>query len=138
MGGRPRIVAAQALIVGALLMVVYLTLLRPDDESALTAVQAPGADPQIAQRTGQAPARGAGRRDGAAARRRAARPGSGAAAAARRGEPAGGAPLAGLPGTVPGVPAVPGVPGTVPGSDGDSPADDQYGDALAQLEARLY
>jgi hypothetical protein len=48
-GKRIRIVAAQAVIVGALLLVVYLTLLRPEEQKPLFGVAGPG---QVAQAPG--------------------------------------------------------------------------------------
>ena len=57
--GRPAIIAAQAIVVGVLVVVVYLTLLRPEDEGTLSGVDAPGGT-QITQQ----PVPGADRRDG--------------------------------------------------------------------------
>jgi hypothetical protein len=57
--GRPAIIAVQAIVVGVLVVVVYLTLLRPEDEGTLSGVDAPGGT-QITQQ----PVPGADRRDG--------------------------------------------------------------------------
>jgi hypothetical protein len=62
MNGRGiRVVAAQALIVGALLLVVYLTLLQPEEQKPLFGVGVPSGPSQVAQAPGggsSGPARG--------------------------------------------------------------------------------
>jgi hypothetical protein len=53
MNGRGiRVVAAQAVIVGALLLVVYLTLLQPEDQKPLFGVGVPRGPGQVAQAPG--------------------------------------------------------------------------------------
>ena len=46
--GRSRIIAAQAVVVGVLMVVVFLTLLRPDADNQLFSIEAPG-ETEIAQ-----------------------------------------------------------------------------------------
>ena len=45
MTSRPRIIALQAAVVGVLLVVVYFTILRPNDNGDVSGVNAPGAPP---------------------------------------------------------------------------------------------
>lgn len=123
-GRRLKLLAAQAVVVGALLIVVSLTLLRPEDGNPLFDVVAPGAseisigtaDAWSAQR---APASG--------------RPGD------DRREPGTGAPAApGNPplGLVSGPSPAPQAPGAL-GDDGEDPTDAQYADTLTRLTQQL-
>jgi hypothetical protein len=119
--GRPRIVAAQAVVVGVLMVVVFLTLLKPGDTGELFGIEVPG-PPGAAQGPGgpQGPIGGDG--DG-------------------RGEngPGNGRGASGGPGGGPGGPGGSTFPDDfVPdGLTTDSPTADQYRDAVARLTARL-
>lgn len=129
---RPRIVAAQAVIAGTLIVIVALTILAPDSEDRWPAISTPGLGEIVAGR--EAPEDGRGER---AERRRPVEGGSGAGS---------GAGSAGL-GTQTAPPAAPtGVPeelaappGTGPdgGAGDDAPSDDQYADAVGRLTANL-
>lgn len=129
-GRRWAIIAAEAAVVGLVILVVYLTLLRPDGDNPLFDVDVPG----DGQRTAQGPNgddrnRAADGRDprasGPANRGEGVGPGiieggEGGELASRRG---GGPPFG--PSQAP------------PPGGGDSPTDDQYLDTLARLNAEL-
>lgn len=121
-----KLLAAQAVVVGALLIVVSLTLLRPEDGNPLFDVVAPGAS-EISIGTAN---RWSAQRDPASGRpgddRRV--PGTAAPAAPGSVNP----PL----GLVPGPSPAPQAPGA-PGDDGDDPTDAQYADALTRLTQQL-
>ena len=145
---RSRIVSLQAGVVGVLLVVVYLTILRPDDDQPVSGVTAPGAPGAVVNRPADKP------RSHHKPPRRPQHPsgqrgpqGSGSGVT---GTNAGGAGTPGL--AAPG--AVPGTPTSAPGGDspggggggppagqppppGDDPSDDQYGDTLSRLTAAL-
>jgi hypothetical protein len=121
------ILSAEAAVLGLVVLVVYLTLLRPDGDSPLFDVDVPG----DGQRTAQGPKRGDPGRapDGRDPRvgRRADRGGpvgpsiieGGERPSSRGGRPPFGLPRAPSPGA------------------GDSPTADQYLDTLARLNARV-
>jgi hypothetical protein len=147
--GRPAIIAAQAVVVGVLIVVVYLTLLKPEDEAGtLTGVTTPGGT-----RVAQQPAN-PGPEGGRDAKR--------GGEASDEGGSAGGALVgsAFVPGTAgaavgtlpvaPGAPVTPPAPVTpvapvapgVPPSGGteaepESPDSDQYSDAVSRLTEQL-
>jgi hypothetical protein len=110
------LVGAQVAIVGALVAVVYFTLLKPDDDSGLFGVEAPSERPRITQT--QPRDRGSDDRE----RRR------------QSGDRLGQGAPSGVPSGVVAQPAGPQaiVPSSEPVSD-ESPADDQYQDTLARL-----
>jgi len=132
---RPPIVAIQAIIVGVLAVVVYATLLKPDDSGQLSGITTPAGQAPAAQpgpgayipRTGprRKPPRGPG-------------PGNGRA-------PAVGAGL-----SIPAPSAVGAEPSPAgiemngdegdhgSGSDEGSPTDEQYADTLTRITAPLY
>ncbi len=112
---RLKLIAAQAVIVGALLIVVSLTLLRPEDGNPLFDIIAPGGsevsvgpgDSQTGEGKpgeGRDDDRGAGQQD---------------------------PPL----GLVPGPPSSAGPPPS--GTEGDEPTGDQYGGTVARLTQEL-
>jgi hypothetical protein len=107
---------AQVAVVGALLAVVYFTLLKPDDDSALFGVDAPSERPRVAQQqpTDREPGE-RGRERPPAERVTAAGPSGGPSGALI--QPAG-APTP--------------IPSSEPIGD-ESPGDDQYQSTLARL-----
>jgi hypothetical protein len=129
-GGRSRIVAAQAVVVGVLMVVVFLTLLRPDSSGPLIGVSSPGEPEHVVQHP-------ADHRDGA---NRDHGEGGAGGRAVEPGQIQGGAPgtvLVPVPGAAEGsVPGAEAAPDGAP--DGQSPTDDQYSDTLTRLTARLY
>ncbi len=121
-GSRPKVVAAQVIVVGVLLVVVYMTLLRPEGETTLTSVDAPAAGSGAHAQVGERARRPAGR-----AERRQAPRGTAAAPFAPTTETAGVTVAA--PAPIPDDEAS----GGDPGSSDYSPAEDQYTDTLAQI-----
>ena len=114
---------------GVLLVVVYLTILRPNDDNSVSGVNVPGGVPSIAT---NAPQRPHHHRPASHHRAHHQPPRRHASAPA-----AGGAP----PAAVAPVPAP--VGGSVPTSSpspapGQSPTDDQYDSTLARLKAALH
>jgi hypothetical protein len=126
-GRRWAIIAAEAAVLGLVILVVYLTLLRPDGDNPLFDVDVPG----DGQRTAQGP-NGADRDRTPDGRD----PGPGGPA--NRGGGVG-------PGIIErgersfglGERAPFGPPQAPPPGGGDSPTDDQYLDTLARLDAEL-
>jgi hypothetical protein len=118
MSRRALIIGAQAVAVGLLVLVVYATLLRPDDPGTLSSIEAPGGEPP------RADVRAGDKRD-----RDDPDATPNANGTARTGtERAGGA--------VVGVLAAPG--GSVgPAAAGTTPPDEQYDDTIAALLARV-
>lgn len=128
--GRPAIIVGQAIVVGVLVVVVYLTLLRPEDESTLSRVDAPGGA-QITQQ----PVNPSDRDDGPGGGERARDGGGG------RG-PGGGSDLVGsafVPATAgaEALPVAPVAPPAGPEAEPESPASDQYHNAVSRLTERL-
>jgi hypothetical protein len=125
---RSRLIAIQALLVGALALIVVLTLLQPDDEEPLFGVSTPveNSDRPVeydrADR-GKARSQGKPRQRALALTGPTAGPGSAFAGATASGA------TAGDPAPSPGVAG--------DGGDDESPTDDQYHDALARLDAKL-
>jgi hypothetical protein len=127
--GRPRVIAAQAIVVGVLMVVVFFTLLKPEGPGDLFGIEAP-VQPPTAQTDN-----GAGGQ------------GNGPGGPAGLGGGGGGAGGAGGPGAGPGGPGGPGFggpggalpPGSVPtgGPTDQTPIDDQYDDAVSRLLDRL-
>ena len=132
---RSRIVAVQAVAVGLLIVVAFLTLLRPEGEGPLLGVDAPqgpaSGDP--APHTGDVggvdydPANDENGADAPGAGRRAGDEPSGSASSA---PPPASASRSQAPSTLP-APPISAEPG------GGSPADDQYDNTLARLAARV-
>ena len=140
---RSRIIALQGAVVGVLLVVVYLTILRPNDDNSVSGVNVPGPTPQIAAspphpRHHDKPPHGHGNRPHhKPPQRRGSAPAGGGVASANG---AGAAP--GAIASAPGGGSVPtSSPGgqitTSPSPGGNSPTDDQYNDTLARLNAAL-
>jgi hypothetical protein len=115
MSRQGRLLAGQAVLSALILIVVYVTLLRPEGGGSLSGVETP--DGSLAT-PGQA---GEQRDDREAGDR------------SRRGARAGATPGILGPGALEGQPLPPGVPIT----GIEDPADDQYTDSLGQLRARL-
>ena len=119
---RLKLIAAQAVVVGALLIVVALTLLRPEDGNPLFDIIAPGGSevsvgPGDSRATGQDSSE-----DGAAGQRDPSV------------QPPPGDPTPPL-GLVPGPPPTAGP--TTPGTEDEEPTDDQYGGTVARLTQEL-
>jgi hypothetical protein len=137
---RARIIAVQAIVVSLLLVIVFLTILRPEDDSTLFGVDAPQSEPPVSGGGGDG---GDGGQPG---------PGGddtteGPTGAGDTGGPSTTGDVAG--GGVPEGPADAGLtppviaPGTptqegADGDDGGSPTDDQYSDTVARLMAAMY
>jgi hypothetical protein len=116
MSRQGRLLAAQAVLSALILIVVYVTLLRPEGGGSLSGVETPdGSLPTPGQANQQRGDRDAGDRS-----RRAAGPGATA-------------PGILGPGVLEGQPLPTGVPTT----GIEQPTDDQYTDSLGQLRARL-
>jgi hypothetical protein len=116
MSRQGRLLAAQAVLSALILIVVYVTLLRPEGGGSLSGVATPnGSLPTPSQAGQQRGDREAGDRSRRRARAAATTPG-----------------VLG-PGVLEGQPLPPGVPVT----GIEDPADDQYTDSLGQLRARL-
>ena len=121
---------------GVLLVVIYLTILRPNDDNSVSGVNAPGGVPPIATTAPQRPHHPSRRITIALAisphgatprRRRAIRPRAAALPRPRsqpRRAPVGGSVPTSSPSTSPGP--------------GHSPTDDQYDSTLARLRAALH
>jgi len=126
---RTGIIALQAAVVGVLVVVVYLTILRPNDDGSVSAVNAPAGPPgEVASQPPRHPEHRVKPRQ---PQRRIGR-----------------RPTRQAPGTVAGAPAPTGIappPPITPTStpvgvgppSGESPSDDQYDDTLARLSAAL-
>jgi hypothetical protein len=136
-GNRIRIVGLQAVIVGALLLVVYLTLLRPEEHKPLFGVTAPG---QVAQ----APNGASEDQPGAAAGGRGGGPGAhgdrGGAAnrqggKAQAGTQGGSSAVAGA--GVGEAAALPSPTRDDGGSPTLTPSEEQYGDTVSRLFGNL-
>lgn len=128
--GRPAIVAGQAIVVGVLVVVVYLTLLQPEQKGTLSAVEAPAGAP-----VSQGPAGGGdhgGRRDGERRERHRGHGGAGGGAAPTF--VAAGAPA---PAPVGAVPLASVAPVGAPDGDSQSPISDQYQNAVSRIDGRL-
>jgi hypothetical protein len=117
-------------VVGALILVVYFTLLKPEGPDSLLGIDAPGAAtstfPEPGEYTDNRPAGGAAPDEGSSAEQ-AGGNGGGSMSANGAATTLAPAPSVAAPG-----PATDASPG-----DAGSPADDQYGDTLARLTARL-
>ena len=129
---RSWIIFLQAGVVGVLLVVVYLTILQPDNDSSVSGVTAPGAQGPVATKP---PDRAQHQHR---ERRRANQP--------RQRGPARVVTVPGAPGAGPTVPApvAAATPTSVPvgptpsvGGPGESPSDDQYSGTLARLNSAL-
>jgi hypothetical protein len=141
-----RIVAAQVVIVGALLLVVYLTLLQPEEHKPLFGVGVPSGPGQIAQ----APGDGSSISAGSAVARGESHGGRGTGGGGAGGGPGGGhggGHRAGQAGRWPDsastysgaaaqAPVLP-VPSRDGGEGGLTPTEDQYDDAVSQLFGNL-
>jgi hypothetical protein len=115
MSRQGRLLAAQAVLSALILLVVYVTLLRPEGGGSLSGVETPdGSLPAPGQADQQRGDRAAGDRS-------------------RRGAPA----VATTPGATPGILGSQPLPTGVPVTGIEGPADDQYTDSLGQLRARL-
>ena len=119
---RLKLIAAQAVVVGALLIVVSLTLLRPEDGNPLFDIIAPGGSevsvgPGDSRATGQDPSE-----DGAAGQRDPSV------------QPPPGDPTPPL-GLVPGPPST--ADPTTPETQGEDPTANQYGGTVARLTQEL-
>ncbi len=111
MSRQGRLLAGQAVLSALILIVVYVTLLRPEGGGPLSGVETPDGSLPTHGQAGQQRADGdAGDRSGPRGRVDAATPG--------------------ILGTEP-------LPTGVPVTGIDEPADDQYTDSLGQLQARL-
>lgn len=123
---RLQLIAAQAVIVGALLIVVSLTLLRPEDGNPLFDIIAPGGSevsvgPGVSRSDERNP--GEGRDHSGRAQQR------DPSSQVPPGDPT--PPL----GLVPGPPSSAGP--TTPGTEGEEPTDDQYDGSVARLTQEL-
>lgn len=119
---RARLIAIQALVVAALVTVVVVTLLRPEDDDPLFGIETPTENTEgVALEPGTHDRRERGLMSTDRDRREPAAPGG-----------AGGVALGAAPAPTP----MPSLPAGV-GPDPSSPADDQYGDALARLGAKV-
>ena len=123
-----RIVIAQAIVVGLLVVIVSITLLGPEENTPLSGIETPG------ELVPGPPGGGAGQRDDDGDGRPGDREGDRDRGGDRQG--AGGA---GPPGAGPASESPVGVapPATEDGGDAGSPADDQYADTLTRLTERL-
>jgi hypothetical protein len=131
MSGRSLAIAAQAVVVGALILVVYLTLLKPEGPDSLLGIDAPGAA------TSNFPEPGTYTEDGQTGSGSPEQPASGQSA----GGGGGGEGISVTGSATALVPAgravAAGTATDASAGDAGSPADDQYGDTLARLSARL-
>ena len=132
MTSRPRIIALQAAVVGVLLVVVYFTILRPNDNGDVSGVNAPGAPPTEVATQPTKPTHHRNKPRQPQNRHRHAGPSRPVRVAAPAGPAAPAPSLAPAPGPAP-------VGGPTPngGSGDESPTGDQYGDTLARLRAAL-
>ena len=132
MSTRSRIVAAQSVLVGVLLVVVFVTLLKPEGQTSLVGVQGPA----MPTTEGAPPTPGSDRDPGDDRRGGRGEPGGGEPPGAGRGVIAAGSTgAAAPPGAI--TPSV-GESPTAPEATEGSPADQQYADTLARLNAALY
>lgn len=130
MSRRSQIIGAQAALVALLVLVVYLTLLRPDSTDPLREIEAPGGEQQV-----QAPDGREGDGNGSA-ERRGASPGSGGPGGeGGGGTSGGGAWPGGVYADGGGTAAGAGAPGDA--GVGVSPPGDQYGDSVETLRSRV-
>ena len=121
-GRRLKLIAAQAVVVGALMIVVSLTLLQPDDGNPLFDIVAPGGS-----EVSVGPARsGPEQREGAGERT----PADSEGTAPQAGESAAQPPLGLVPAPESAAPAA-------PSYEGDDPTGDQYADAIARLTDQI-
>jgi hypothetical protein len=133
---RAVIVTLQGAVVGVLLVVIYLTILRPTDDNSVSGVNGPGGVPPIATTAPQRP-----HHPKPAHHRRAHHQPQRHHAAAATGisSAGGGAPPAAVAAAPP-APAGGSVPTSSPSTSpgpGHSPTDDQYNSTLARLRAAL-
>jgi hypothetical protein len=124
-GKRVRLVAAQVVVVGGLLLVVYLTLLQPEEHKPLFGVGVPAGPGHVADTGGGEREGGAhGGGHGARGHRGGGKPpgATGAVSAAAASEPTG------LP-----------VPAREGGNEGGAvtPSEEQYGDTVSRLFGNL-
>jgi hypothetical protein len=148
-GRRIRIVTVQVVVVGALLLVVYLTLLRPEEQKPLFGVgvpvgpgqvaQAPGGGSGPGQPGGGGPGGGAHGGGGAGGGGRGHRGGAGGQHGGGNGP---GAQSGGTASAVPGAAASEPTALPAPARDGAeggtvTPSDDQYDDAVSALFGNL-
>jgi hypothetical protein len=136
-GGSSRLVAVQAVVVGVLMVIVFVTLLQPEGDRPLSGIDAPS-EPNRVQVPGPVdpgPTDKPDRNEPGGGQPNAGGGNGGGAGAP--GGPAGGGPAApdGGP-TTPDEGPLPLVPGDDGGED-DMPSDDQYGDTLSRLVGRL-
>ena len=137
MGSNSRLVAVQAVVVGVLLVIVFVTLLQPESERPFSGIEGPSDQPRTTLPgpdiyTGPPGGTGGGQGQGG---------GQGAGEGGRGGPLAltgpgdgsgGGTGRAGGEGGTTTTPLTPIGPG-----GGGSPSDDQYKDALSRLVTRL-
>ena len=130
---RSWIVAVQALVVGVLVVVVAVTVLKPEDSEDLAGVEVPGASsaPELPGPGGSENRSNDGRRSGGGGQQQA----SGGAGGGSFGAP--GTPPVSAAVVPPAAPSTGTVPGGTPGTDDGSPSDDQYSDTLSELDALL-
>jgi hypothetical protein len=119
MSRQGRLLAAQAVLSALILIVVYVTLLRPEGGGSLSGVETPdGGLPTPGQANQQQGDREAGDRSRRGARAVATTPGA-------------------TPGATPGILGSQPLPTGVPVTGIEGPTDDQYTDSLGHLRARL-
>jgi hypothetical protein len=123
---RTGIITLQAAVVGVLVVVVYLTILRPNDDGTVSSVNAPGAPSGVASQPPRHPEHRVRPRQ---PRRQIAQRPTRQSTVAGAPAPTGLAPPP--PVTPTSTPVGVGPPG------GESPSDDQYDDTLARLSAAL-
>jgi hypothetical protein len=133
-GSQSRLVAVQAVVVGVLLVIVFITLLQPESERPFSGVQGPGEPPRsdlpspdIFSPAGGNGQPGGGNGPGGGPGGGPGQPGGGGGGGA-----GGGPPELGLTG-----PQAPAGGGGTTGGGPVSPTDDQYADSLSRLTARL-
>ncbi len=125
-----RIVIAQAIVVGLLVVIVSITLLGPEENTPLSGIETPG------ERVPRPPGGDAGQRDDAEGGRRGDREGDRGRGGDRQGTGDAGPPVAsGVAGSE--SPAGVAPPAADDGGDAGSPTDDQYADTLTRLAERL-
>jgi hypothetical protein len=126
---RARFVAAQVAVVAVLLLIVYLTWIRSDnDDSGLFGVNAPGESDRFAQGPGDRDGRDEPRRGRGELRIGSERGGVN--------EPRGGVAAGGASEAAPAAPLIQPPGGGTADGDGDTPADEQYSDTVARLIER--
>ena len=140
---RARIFAAQAVVVGALLLVVYLTLLKPESHQPLFGVGDHGGGGPVAAAPSGSSGAGAGEGQRGEGQRGEGQPGGGHHGThARRDRRAGGGSRAGSASTAFSGAATPqptelAVPTRDGASGGVTPTEDQYGDTVSRLFGNL-